>query len=50
MNKRHWITISLTGEVSDEMLIDLVNGSYDLVFGKLKKADKTELAQKCGNA
>ncbi len=50
MNKRHWITISLTGEISDEMLIDLVNGSYDLVFGKLKKADKIELAQKCGNA
>jgi len=44
MNKRHWITISLTGEVSDQMLIELANISYELVVGKLTKADKTKLA------
>lgn len=45
MNKKHWITISLTGEIPDEMLIDLVNGSYDLVVSKLTKADKYKLEQ-----
>ena len=43
MNKKHWITISLAGELSDEMLIDLVDDSYDLVVDKLSKADKSRL-------
>ncbi|MCU7905260.1 MAG: MmcQ/YjbR family DNA-binding protein [Candidatus Thiodiazotropha sp. (ex Epidulcina cf. delphinae)] len=43
MNKRHWITIALTGELPDEVLIDLANGSYELVVGKLSKADKERL-------
>ncbi|MCU7917647.1 MAG: MmcQ/YjbR family DNA-binding protein [Candidatus Thiodiazotropha sp. (ex Epidulcina cf. delphinae)] len=43
MNKRHWITISLAGELPDEMLIDLANGSYELVVGQLSKADKERL-------
>jgi len=46
MNKKHWITISLTGELPDEMLIDLASGSYDLVVGKLNKADKGKLERK----
>ncbi len=45
MNKKHWITISLTGEVPDQMLIDLANGSYALVVSKLTKADKNRLEQ-----
>ena len=45
MNKRHWITISLVGELSKEMLIDLIDDSYDLVFKKLSKVDKNKLAQ-----
>jgi len=40
MNKRHWITITLDGTVPDEMITDLADGSYNLVVGKLKKADK----------
>jgi len=43
MNKKHWITISLTGELPDEMLVDLANGSYELVLSKLTKADKNLL-------
>jgi len=43
MNKKHWITISLTDELSEEMLIDLVDDSYDLVVDKLSKADKSRL-------
>jgi len=45
MNKRHWITISLIDEVPEEMLIDLVNGSYALVVSKLTKSDKIKLEQ-----
>lgn len=45
MNKKHWITILLTGEVSGKMLIDLVNESYHLVVSKLTKANKRELEQ-----
>jgi len=43
MNKKHWITISLIGELSDELLIDLANGSYERVVSKLTKADKKKL-------
>lgn len=45
MNKKHWITITLTGEISSEMLIDLANDSYKLVVSKLTKADKNRLEQ-----
>lgn len=45
MNKKHWITISLNGELPGEMLIDLAKGSYELVISKLTKADKSKLEQ-----
>ena len=45
MNKKHWVTISLTGELSVQMLIDLAKGSYDLVVSKLNKADKAKIQQ-----
>jgi len=45
MNKKHWITITLTDEVSDEMITDLSIGSYDLVVNKLTKADRDKLEQ-----
>ena len=45
MNKKHWITISLTHEVSDEMITDLATGSYKLVVSKLTKADRSKLEQ-----
>lgn len=45
MNKRHWITISLTGEISAAMLQDLASKSYELVVKKLTKAQKLELAK-----
>src|SRR5512133_2862452 len=43
MNKKHWITISLTGEVPEEMLLDLAGDSYRLVVGTLSKKDQKEL-------
>lgn len=45
MNKKHWITISLTDELPEEMLIDLINNSYKLIASKLTKADKKILEQ-----
>lgn len=43
MNKKHWITISLTGELPDEMLVDLTDDSYELVVSKLPKAERNKL-------
>jgi predicted DNA-binding protein (MmcQ/YjbR family) len=45
MNKKHWVTISLTDEVSDEMITDLASGSYKLVVSQLTKADRNKLEQ-----
>ena len=45
MNKKHWITLSLTDELSEEMLIDLINNSYKLVVSKLTKTNKKTLEQ-----
>ncbi len=45
MNKKHWITISLTDEVYDEMITDLVSRSYKLVVNKLTKTDRSKLDQ-----
>ena len=45
MNKKHWITISLNGELPKEMIIDLSNKSYELVVSKLTKADKAKLEE-----
>ena len=43
MNKRHWITIALNGDMAEEMILDLANGSYDLVVKKLTKAERLKL-------
>jgi len=31
LNKRHWLTVTCGGEVSDELVLQLVAGSYELV-------------------
>ena len=43
MNKKHWNTIIVNGEMKDEILIDMINDSYDLVVSKLTKKEKVEL-------
>lgn len=43
MNKKHWITISLTGELPEEMLTDLARGSYQRVVKALTKAEQRKL-------
>jgi predicted DNA-binding protein (MmcQ/YjbR family) len=32
LNKRHWITVTLNQDVSDAMVLDLIQDSYDLVM------------------
>jgi len=44
MNKRHWITITLNDELSEETIMTLAKDSYNLVVMKLTKADKVKLA------
>ena len=43
MNKKHWITVSLNGDVPDEIMTDLARESYELVVSKLIKTEKTKL-------
>ena len=43
MNKKHWNTIILDGSMKDEVLIEMINESYDLVVSKLTKKEKEEL-------
>ncbi|CAG20278.1 MmcQ/YjbR family DNA-binding protein [Photobacterium profundum] len=44
MNKQHWITIALTGELSESMLQDLADKSYNLVVSKLTRVNKEALS------
>jgi predicted DNA-binding protein (MmcQ/YjbR family) len=34
LNKRHWLTITLDGTVPDELVVQLIEDSYDLVRPK----------------
>lgn len=45
MNKKHWNTVTFDGTLSDEMIMKLINHSYDLVVNKLPKVMKTELGK-----
>jgi len=43
MSKIHWNTVTLNGDVSDKMLVELINHSYDLVFKSLTKKLQNEI-------
>jgi len=43
-NKQHWNTIIFGGDVPDDTLRGMMDMSYDLVVGKLTKAQKKALA------
>jgi predicted DNA-binding protein (MmcQ/YjbR family) len=43
MNKKHWITVSLTDEIADDAIEDLALTSYELVVKGLRKADREAL-------
>ena len=43
LNKRHWISVSLDGQVPDEEVLRLTAHSYDLVRASLTHAKRAEL-------
>ena len=42
-DKRHWNSIYLDGELSEEVLKSMIDMSYNLVFGKLTKKLQREI-------
>jgi predicted DNA-binding protein (MmcQ/YjbR family) len=43
LNKRHWNTITIDGTLSDQLLCDLLEDSYDLVVSALPKRVREQL-------
>jgi predicted DNA-binding protein (MmcQ/YjbR family) len=43
LNKRHWNTVLIDGSLSDQMIADLIEDSYDLVVSKLPRAKQRAL-------
>lgn len=43
MNKKHWITVNVRGRITDQLLQQLTDQSYKLVFDSLPKRLKAEL-------
>lgn len=37
LNKRHWLTVTCGGEATDELVRELIAGSYDLVAGAARR-------------
>ena len=44
-DKRHWISVDIDGGVPEELLRELIDHSYNLVFGKLTKKLQREIAE-----
>jgi predicted DNA-binding protein (MmcQ/YjbR family) len=43
LNKRHWNTVVLDGSVTDAMVRDMIEDSYDLIVAKLPKRTRQAL-------
>lgn len=43
MNKTHWNTVILDGSIPQEVLLEMIDHSYQLVFDKLTKKKKNEI-------
>jgi predicted DNA-binding protein (MmcQ/YjbR family) len=43
LNKRHWNTVVLDGSLTDEMVRDMIEDSYDLIVAKLPKRTRQAL-------
>ena len=44
MNKRHWNTITLNGELTEAQLKGFIDDSYQLVVAKLTKKERAQLS------
>ncbi|MBU0632538.1 MmcQ/YjbR family DNA-binding protein [bacterium] len=40
MNKKHWNTVTIGGDVDDTLLKELIDHSYELIYAKLPKREK----------
>jgi predicted DNA-binding protein (MmcQ/YjbR family) len=43
LNKRHWNTVTIDGSLPDEIIIDMVEDSYDLIVSGLPRAQRRAL-------
>ncbi len=43
MSKIHWNTVDFNNDVSDKLMLELINHSYDLVFKSLTKKIQNEI-------
>jgi predicted DNA-binding protein (MmcQ/YjbR family) len=43
MNKRHWITLTLDGNLPEKLIFELIDHSYELVAAKLTKTDRQKI-------
>ena len=43
MNKKHWNTVMMDGTVPDELILQWVDDSYNLVFNKLPKSQREKI-------
>ena len=46
MSKTHWNTVCFNSDVSNKMMYELINNSYDLVFKSLTKKIQNEILEK----
>ena len=45
MSKIHWNTVDFNSDVSDKVMVELINNSYELVFKSLTKKNQNEILQ-----
>lgn len=43
MNKRHWNTVTLDGSLDEALVLELIEHSYALVVGSLRRVDRAQL-------
>lgn len=48
MNKAHWNTVYLDGQLDDDFVKELIDTSYKIVFTSLTKAKQKEILDKSG--
>ncbi|MFC1411683.1 MmcQ/YjbR family DNA-binding protein [Streptacidiphilus sp. N1-12] len=43
LNKRHWNTVTLDGSISDQLLLEMLEDSYDLIVAKFPRKQQLVL-------
>ena len=47
LNKRHWNTVIIDGSLTDQLIKDMIEDSYDLVVSGLSRARQEALGWRC---